>query len=154
MGRIRRGQRFHVQFLSSIGLNFCYNSDMDTHTKKVLVVEDDKDYRGLLVDKLTLEGYSVLEAADGIKGLAIALQEHPDLILLDIMMPVMTGLQVLEKLREDSWGKTASVFLLTNVDPDDNIMEKVAKYTPSYYLLKKGDILPDEIAEKIREKFR
>lgn len=122
--------------------------------RKILVVEDDKDYRSLLVDTLTMQGYVVFEAPDGESGLAMAIKEHPDLIFLDIIMPKMTGMQVLEKLRQDEWGKNASIFLLTNVDPDDAIMEKVAKYTPSYYFLKKGDMLPDEIVEKVREKFQ
>ncbi len=123
-------------------------------SKKILVIEDNKDYRSLLVDMLTTHGYRVLEASDGEVGLVIALKEHPDLILLDILMPKMTGMEVLEKLREDEWGKNVSVFLLTNLDPDDAIMEKVSKYTPSYYFLKKGDTLPSEVLEKIREKFR
>ncbi len=126
---------------------------MDT-PKKILIVEDDNDYRSLLVDTLTMQGYVVLQAPDGEKGLGMAIKEHPDLILLDIMMPKMGGMEVLERLRHDEWGKNASIFLLTNIDPDDSIMDKISRYTPSYYFLKKGDMLPDEIVEKIREKLK
>ncbi len=77
---------------------------MDTQTKKILVVEDDVPELNALRDKFTREGFSILTAKNGEEGLAIALREHPDLILLDIIMPVMDGITMLVKLREDSWG--------------------------------------------------
>ncbi len=121
-------------------------------SRKILIIEDDKDYRSLLVDTFSPHGYTILEAPDGELGLATALREHPDLILLDLRMPRMDGMQVLEKLRSDPWGKDAAVFLLTSVDPDDTIVDQVSKLTPSYYFLKKGDMLPSEIVDKIKEK--
>ena len=124
---------------------------MSDKPQKVLIVDDDNDNRGLLVDRIGMEGYTVFEAPDGQKGLELAIKEHPDLILLDILMPKMTGMEVMEKLRQDPWGKDAAIFFLTNVDPDDTMIEKISKYTPSYYFLKKADMLPEEMMEKIRE---
>lgn len=84
--------------------------------KKLLIVEDD----GLLIQALEStfkkEGYSVITARNGEIGLKKALSEHPDLILLDIIMPVMDGITALKALRKDSWGKEAKVLMLTNID--------------------------------------
>lgn len=68
---------------------------------RVLVVEDEKLLRMALVDALASEGFEVLEASDGEAGLALALAEGPDLILLDLMLPKRDGFSVLKALRED-----------------------------------------------------
>ncbi len=67
---------------------------------KILVVEDDSDIRELLVDTLLDMDYEVIEAAHGGLGLKMAIDESPDIVLLDVMMPVMDGFQVLESLKE------------------------------------------------------
>lgn len=68
--------------------------------KKILVVDDEKNIVDIIAFNLKKDGYEVLEAYDGEEGLAIALQEDPDLILLDIMMPKIDGFQVCRKVRE------------------------------------------------------
>jgi DNA-binding response OmpR family regulator len=68
-----------------------------------------------LTKKLEDEGLKILTARDGMEGLKVALDEHPDLILLDVVLPVMDGVTFLEKLRQDSWGKRASVIVLSNL---------------------------------------
>ena len=65
-------------------------------TRRVLVVEDDRDMREALVEVLRLEGYEVDAASDGAQGLALSRQRRPDVILLDLMMPVMSGWQFRE----------------------------------------------------------
>ena len=80
---------------------------------KVLVAEDDQDVRELLVDALFDAGYDVIEAKDGGAALERAVQERPDLVLLDIWMPVLDGFQVLGKLREDPATESVPVILLT-----------------------------------------
>lgn len=91
----------------------------DENKKKILIVEDEVALSKALSIKLTKEGFNVLLAQNGKVGLDVALKEHPDLILLDIMMPVMDGMAMNNKLREDAWGKTANVIFLTNVS-DEN----------------------------------
>lgn len=91
-------------------------SDMSTRT--VLVIEDEAPLRNALQNKFTREGFTVITAPEGYTGLALALAERPDILLLDIMMPKMDGTAVLKKLREDEWGKTAPVVLLTNLGSD------------------------------------
>lgn len=76
--------------------------------KKILIVEDEESLLKTLGEKFTLEGFEVVKAQNGVEGLRVALQEHPDLILLDIVMPVMGGMEMLGKLRQDDWGKNVN----------------------------------------------
>ena len=68
---------------------------------RVLVVEDDPSVRGLLHTLLSAEGYDVSTASDGLAGLVKATASHPALVLLDLMMPDLGGVRVLEELRDD-----------------------------------------------------
>ena len=124
---------------------------MAKEPKKILIVEDEKMFRELFIEKLTEEGFSVFEAGDGQKGLEVALKEKPDLILLDILMPVMDGMAMLKKLREDEWGKKAGVILFTNLSAtEEEIIKKMVEYEPLYYLVKSEWSLKD-IMQKIKE---
>ena len=124
---------------------------MTEQKQTILIVEDEQDLREALADKLTREAFTVLEAKNGKEGLNMALAEHPDLILLDIVMPEMDGMTVLRKLREDTWGKTVPVILLTNLSAtEENIIEEMVKYAPSHYLVK-SDWKIIDVVEKIRE---
>lgn len=118
--------------------------------KKILIIEDDLAYLKLLNDQLYKNGYEVIEAKDGEKGLALAKFQHPDLILLDIRMPVMNGITMLDELRKDTYGKSAKVIILTNLEPDDKILQKVLEDQPTYYFVK-SDIQLAELIEKIKE---
>jgi DNA-binding response OmpR family regulator len=81
----------------------------------LLLVEDDLPIINVLRERLEQEDLELLIAKDGEEGLKMALKTHPDLILLDIIIPKMGGLIMLEKLREDSWGKKVKVMVLTNL---------------------------------------
>jgi DNA-binding response OmpR family regulator len=70
-------------------------------TVSVLVVEDDPSVRGLLQTLLSAEGYEVATASDGLAGLVKATSSHPSLVLLDLMMPDLGGVRVLEEMRDD-----------------------------------------------------
>ena len=73
-----------------------------THSNKLLLIEDDQELSELLVQLLTMEGYEVETASDGEAGLAMALQEAHQLVLLDVMLPKLNGFDVLKKLRQQS----------------------------------------------------
>lgn len=72
-----------------------------TTTPRILVVEDDPSVRGLLQTLLSTEGYDVITASDGLAGLVKANAQRPSLILLDVMMPDLGGIRVLEELHQD-----------------------------------------------------
>ncbi len=118
--------------------------------KKILVVEDELAYLKLLNSQLTEKGYTVIEAINGKIGLEKAKKENPDLILLDIRMPVMDGMAMLDELRKEEAGKQTKVIMLTNLEPDDKIIGKVVDDQPSYYFVK-SDIQFNDLLEKIKE---
>ncbi|MDO8516240.1 MAG: response regulator [bacterium] len=123
-----------------------------TVKKTILVIEDDALTLKAMIDELAHHEYVVLGAEDGTRGLEIALQKKPDLILLDILLPKMDGRDVMQKLREDEWGKNVPVIFLTNMDPDDAMIKEIVKTKPAYYL-KKSDWTLVNIAEKIHDVF-
>ena len=119
---------------------------------KLLIVEDEEITLIPLVDKFTKEGFEVKVARNGEQGLEMAAAEHPDLILLDIVMPRMDGMTMMARLRESSaWGASVPIILLTNLSADDKIMKGVVQNEPSYYLVKTDWTLNDVVA-KVRER--
>lgn len=118
--------------------------------KTILLVEDEESQIKILSDYLAKKEFSILEAKDGIEGLEIALREHPDIILLDVRMPKMDGMTMMHKLREDAWGKKASIIILTNYDTSDTNLFQILVDEPALYLVKSNSSL-DLIFEKIEE---
>lgn len=117
--------------------------------KTVLIIEDEDPIRWVLKDGLTKEGFNVLEAKNGQEGLDLALSRHPDLILLDLILPKMYGLDVLKKIRSDSWGKNAFVVVLSSID--DSITKEAEALGVKDYLIKK-DWKLDEAIKFIKSK--
>lgn len=124
--------------------------------KIVLVTEDEESIRGALREKLSLEGFTVFEAENGEEGLEIALREHPDLILTDILMPKMDGLTMINKLREDEWGKHVGFIILTNVNEVNEISKamKLAEINnhESFEYFIKSDIRLEDVVDKVKKK--
>ncbi len=125
--------------------------DVEHKTAKVvLVVEDDTTIQGMVAERLLKEGFRVIHANDGSEGFAIATEQKPDLIILDIMMP-HNGLGMLKKLRNDcgEYGRKVPVILLTNVSSEDpDSMRAIIDCYPAYYLVK-ADSTPQQVAEHV-----
>ena len=115
--------------------------------KTILIIEDELPMLKALSDKFALEGFEILEAKDGAEGLEAAISKKPDLIILDIFMPVMDGKAMFEKLRQDAWGKTVPVIILTNLNPDDKTLDQLMKNGPSYYFIKSKWKLEELVAK-------
>ncbi|MFA5831207.1 MAG: response regulator [Candidatus Paceibacterota bacterium] len=117
---------------------------------KILVVEDDNALRKVLCDKLAMEGFKVMEARDGQEGFKMAIMKHPDLILLDLMLPEMDGISALEELRKDSWGAAAKVLIMTNLKKGESLGAQTEKYKVAGFI-EKADTSIDDIVMKIKE---
>lgn len=119
--------------------------------KKVLIVEDEAALLRVLSDKFTSEGFSVLTAKNGLVGLKVALEEKPEVIILDILMPELDGMEMMKRLRESGeYGKKVPIVILTNLDADEKITWAVAKDEPAYYLIK-SNVDMDEIVGKVNQ---
>ena len=80
---------------------------------KILVVDDDPNILKTLQERLEMSGYNVISATNGKEGLQTALEEKPDVVLLDIIMPIMDGHEMLEALRSQPGGEMPSVIMFT-----------------------------------------
>lgn len=117
--------------------------------KTILIIEDDTVLLWALAKTLSKEGFVVHKATDGEAGLELAIREHPDLILLDIIMPKMDGLTVLKKLRADIWGKDAPVIILTNLSAADTAKD-VGNRSQEY--LVKADWKLTDVVAKVKKR--
>ena len=125
-------------------------NNMRTINKKVLIIDDDEATSAALETKFGIDGFTVLLANNGEKGLIIAQELKPDIILLDIIMPKMDGLTFLKKLREDGWGKNVPVIILTNLSDDEKISEAVTAGTYEYLI--KSDWWLEDVVKKVKNK--
>lgn len=86
---------------------------------KAVVVEDDSDLRFLYQHRLAKEGFDVVVAENGAVGLGVIEEHRPDIVLLDLLMPVMSGSEMLSRLRSTDWGSEVRVVILTNISKDE-----------------------------------
>ena len=122
--------------------------------KTILVVEDEKSLRDAIVDILKIKNFNSLEAKNGVEGVDLALSKHPDLILLDLIMPEMDGMTALKNIRADAWGEKVPVIILTNLSAtNEQLIEDVVTHKPMHYLIKSDWKLHDVVdkIEKILE---
>ena len=117
--------------------------------KKILIVEDEVSLRRILADKFESEGMRVLTASDGEQGLEMALEERPDIILLDIIMPKKDGITMLRELRADERGKNIKTILLTNIGDADEMLANASKGVCSFLVKSNWDI--KDISQKVKE---
>lgn len=115
----------------------------------ILIVEDDVFLSDLYKTKMELEGFKVYTAYDGEKGLELAKKNAPNIILLDLILPKMTGFQVLEKIKEVSAIKDIPVIILTNLSQKSDV-DKGLKMGATDYLIK-AHFMPSEVVEKIKK---
>ena len=125
----------------------------DEKKKSILFAEDDPEIRKLYAHALTAAGLTVILAEDGEAGYALALEKQPDFLLLDVLMPKMSGVDMLKKIRvHGDWGARVPAILLTNVEPTTEQMNTDIAYTaPTYYLLK-NFVVPEEVVAKVLER--
>ena len=121
---------------------------MDEHIT-VLVVEDEEHIRRVLEYNLKLDGFEVYLAEDGATGLKLARENSPDVILLDWLMPVMNGLQVLAELKTDGNTEHIPVFMLTAKGMLNDVTQAIEMGADDYIT---KPFNPIQLGKTIREK--
>lgn len=114
----------------------------------VLIIDDDKELRGALSEALSDAGFEVEAAENGEVGLTKAIAIEPNIILLDLVMPVMDGWEFLERLTKDYTGPTPRVIILTNSDDIDSLSRAIEGR--GYEYLVKTDWKLEEIIAKVK----
>lgn len=118
--------------------------------KKILIIEDNESYAGILRHKLANEGFSVVLARDGEAGVFSASQEQADLIMIDLLLPKMNGIQAMDEIRRIEILRKTPILILTNLNPNKELLAAIEKNSPSDYLIK-PDVTLDEIVTKIKQ---
>ncbi len=116
---------------------------------KVLIVEDEVPLLDLYDKKFTSSGFRVVKAEDGAEGLEVAKTELPDIVVLDLMLPVMNGFEVLKKLKSDNSTKEIPVVILSNYGEMPNITEGMLNGAAEYLI--KVEHTPEEVVEVISD---
>ena len=115
--------------------------------KKIVIVEDNASLADIYSTRLSIIGYSCFVAYDGQEGLAIIEREHPDLVLLDMMLPRVAGDEVLRRIRESDWGKGIRVFIISNLNEQD-APAGIRQYNIEGYAVK-ANLSNDDIARLV-----
>ncbi len=118
--------------------------------KKILIVEDEQALKIALRKKFSKEDFKIIEASNGEEGLEVAEKENPDLILLDIVMPVMDGMTMLRKLRQRKFGKEMPVILLTNLADTEEVNKAMEPNVFDYLVKSNWDI--EDVIQKVKVK--
>lgn len=116
---------------------------------KIAIIEDDQAISQMYRFKFEAEGFTVETAENGKLGLGLVAEMKPDIILLDLMMPEMTGDEMLADMRKTAWGKNIKVVILTNKG-EQEIPEGVKKLNVSAVILK-ADMTPRQVAELVKK---
>ena len=116
--------------------------------KSILLVDDDLTLREMYTERLKAEGFVVETAKDGEEALAKAKDLMPNIILLDIMMPKINGLDVLRKLKQDPETENIPVIVLTALIQDREKMESITRGADDYIV--KSETMPGDVIGKIK----
>lgn len=116
---------------------------------KILLVEDDKFLRIVLEKKLKNEGFEVICASDGEEALEKVVNERPDFMLLDLILPKKSGFSVLEEIRKDPEFKNLPVVILSNLGQEEDIRKGLELGAIGYFI--KAKLSLDELIQKIKE---
>jgi DNA-binding response OmpR family regulator len=115
-------------------------------TPLVLVADDDRDILSLVTFRLERSGYRVVQASDGAEALELAREKAPDLAVLDLMMPRLTGLEVTRALRDDERTREVPVILLTARVQESDVQAGLAAGATEYV---KKPFSPQELRDRV-----
>ena len=112
---------------------------------KILLVEDDSNLREIYGARLEAEGYQILSAGDGEEALAIAVREHPDLIISDVMMPKISGFDMLDILRSTPETQNVKVIMMTALSQEED-KQRGKDLGADHYIVKSQVTLDDVVS--------
>lgn len=121
----------------------------ETTSKQILIIEDERFIGELYKRALEKAGYGVSVIADGQKGLEAAMTDTYDIVLLDIMVPQLLGIDVLQKLRTDKPDLKAKVIIATNLQQDEDSRSQLEKSADGYLI--KAEITPRQLVDYINQ---
>jgi DNA-binding response OmpR family regulator len=116
--------------------------------KKIMIVEDDSFVMDIYHTKLEQENFEVIEASNGVEAMKKLQNITPDLMLLDIIMPYMDGLELLKKVKDDDRLKSMPIILLTNLSQKEEVNKGLGLGANDYLI--KSHFTPSEVLEKIK----
>lgn len=116
---------------------------------KVILVEDDEMLAEIYQTRLELAGFECKRANNGLSGLELIQKELPDLVLLDLMMPIMSGDDVLRAMRKSEWGKNIKVIILTNIS-EAEAPEGIEELGIEKYIVK-ANLVHDELVQTVQK---
>lgn len=116
---------------------------------KIAIIEDDAVIAQMYRMKFEAEGYEVQTAENGKLGVALCEQFRPDMILLDLKMPVMSGEEALKKIRSSDWGKMTPVIILTNLG-EEEAPKNLQKLGIHSYIVK-AELTPRQVTERVKQ---
>lgn len=120
--------------------------------KKVCIIDDDENIREIYSVKFIAEEFLVVSAKNGQEGIDLIRKERPDIILLDIQMPIKDGFDVLQELSTDQILKKIPVIILSNID-DEEAFKKMGDFSTHFYLIK-SLVTPQKVVDSVRETLR
>ena len=126
-----------------------YNASMSSNPVKIAIIEDDIVISQMYRMKFEAEGFEVQTADNGRRGVELASNMRPDIILLDIRMPEMNGDEALKKIRSSDWGKHVPVLVLTNLGEEEAPSTLKALGIHSYIV--KADFTPRQVVERVKQ---
>lgn len=119
---------------------------------KIAIIEDDQAICQMYRFKFEAEGFEVETAENGKLGLELVQHFRPDIILLDLMMPVMSGDEMLVKLRAEAWGKSVKVVILTNTGEQE--LPPALKLLGVAAVILKANMTPRQVAELVKKQLK
>ena len=115
---------------------------------KILIAEDERDIRELIAFTLEFAGFEVVSASNGVEAVELAAREHPDLILMDVRMPLMTGYQACEALRQIPETRNTPVIFLSAKGQESEIQEGLGAGAVKYIL---KPFAPDDLTIPVKQ---
>jgi DNA-binding response OmpR family regulator len=124
-------------------------SDKKKVGQSILLIEDEPALRDIFSTKLRMEGFDVIEAGDGVEGLASAIEKLPSLILLDVVLPIKDGFAVLRDLKDHPRTKQIPVVFLSNLGQDFEVRKGMSLGAKNF--LTKANLTPASLIDEIRK---